>query len=186
MNLFISPHCDDESLFGAYTLCEERDTIQVIIVLDGHIQAKRGEPVTWVERRTETTNALAELGVVIPPVFAGFDDSDPDWSSITEYFKAAKRIYDPVTVYRPRIEIDGHQQHNLVSQCAGVVWDGRYTRDYLTYTTHGKSYGLASQEVVPAPDTVARKHRALSCYASQIGVANCREHFMRDMREFLI
>ena len=41
-NLFISPHNDDETLFGAFTLCREAADIQVVVVFDGHVQASRG------------------------------------------------------------------------------------------------------------------------------------------------
>jgi LmbE family N-acetylglucosaminyl deacetylase len=180
VNLLISPHNDDETLFTAFTLCRERETIQVAVVFDGYVQALRGEPVTHIERRAETVAALKELGVVSPPIWGEISDAAPDCLAIDHFFRHLKNNIDPVTVYVPQWESGGHEQHNMVCSMADGVW-GR-TVHYMTYTTAGKSIG--SKEVLPEPDWVVRKLHALACYRSQITVANCREHFMRGLHEY--
>lgn len=180
-NLAIVPHSDDEALFLAFTLCRESADIQVVVIFDGYVQAQRGEPVTWQERREETRAALKELGVVKPPIFAGFSDATPDWKSVQQWILDLAVSLTPHTVYRPLAEIGGHEQHNLVSQCAGVINSPR-TIDYTTYTKHGKSTG--ARPVPCTGDMIRRKLRALACYRSQIEVANCREHFMRGLHEY--
>jgi LmbE family N-acetylglucosaminyl deacetylase len=181
-NLFISPHNDDECLFGAFTLCREAADIQVIIVFDGYIQAQRGEQVTSEERRIETVNALKELGVVKPPVFLGFRDDLPDWPAVLLRLERLNEIYKPVWTYIPWQEPNGHTQHNGVGHCAENVFDR--CKHYTTYSTAGRTTGRT--RITPEPDWIIRKLRALSCYSSQIHIANCREHFMRGLEEYYL
>lgn len=188
MNLFISPHNDDETLFGAYTLCRERETIQVVIVFDGYVQIARGHTTaTHLQRREETRAALRELGVVASPIFLEFNDTDPDpWKEVRLQFMKLRSAFDPVTVYAPYVEPHGlgHPQHDAVGNIAMLVWN-QSVRRYLTYSTQGKSRSLGSQQT-PEPDWIIRKHRALACYKSQVEVPNCREHFERDLREYVV
>jgi len=185
-NLLISPHCDDESLFCAFTLCREAADIQVVVVFDGHIQAARGEAVTWPERRAETERALWELGVKKDPIFLGYSDNAVSLLAIDNHMGHLSTTLKPGdTVYFPWQEPGGHEQHNLIgSICESNFgrWEGVLMKHYLTYTRHGKSTG--GKEVIPEPDWIILKLRALACYKSQITVANCREHFMRGLHEY--
>ena len=182
MNLFISPHNDDETLFGAYTLCRERETIQVVVVFDGWVQKMRGELVTADERREETVNALKELGVVLPPIFAGFNDATPDWGGVRAFMYQLRNSVAPVKVYVPQQEEGGHTQHNALCVLTYHFWYPDAVVHYTTYTDKGKSIGRT--EVQPEPDWIVRKLRALACYRSQIAIANCREHFTRGLNEY--
>lgn len=183
-NLFISPHNDDETLFGAFTLCREAADIQVVVVFDGHVQASRGEPVTWVERRLETEAALRELGVVKKPAFAGFRDDAPNWGMTREYVGRLVNKLSPGKIYAPYPEVAGHDQHNNIGRIATAAAREQDCSliPYLTYTTQGKS--TRGNIVEPEPDHIIRKLRALACYKSQITVVNCREHFMRGLHEY--
>ena len=180
LNLLISPHNDDETLFTAYTLCAERETIQVVVVFDGYIQTLRGEPVTHLKRHAETLAAMKELGVVHTPIFGECNDAQPAWERVENLFRGLRSSFDPVTTYIPWQEPGGHEQHNMVGRIAERIFN-RCTH-YTTYSRTGKTIG--SRVVIPEPDWIARKHRALACYTSQIRVENCREHFTRDMREY--
>jgi LmbE family N-acetylglucosaminyl deacetylase len=183
VNLLISPHNDDETLFAAFTLCRERETIWVVVVFDGYVQALRGEPVTHLERRAETVAALKELGVVNPPIFGGFNDAEPDWVlRVGNFLRALKNNIDPTIVYVPQWETSGHEQHNVLCSLVTSVWMTGAVIKYTTYTTAGKSVGR--REIHPEPDWAVRKLRALACYRSQITVENCREHFMRGLHEY--
>ena len=179
-NLALIPHNDDESLFLAFTLCREAADIQVVVIFDGYVQAQRGEPVTWQQRREETVAALKELGVVKPPMFAGFSDQTPDWGRIGQFLLALSHEQAFPTVYAPYEEINGHYQHNMVGRAALGYFD--HVEPYTTYTTEGKSIG--TRPVIPEASWVTRKLRALACYQSQIQVENCREHFMRGLHEY--
>jgi LmbE family N-acetylglucosaminyl deacetylase len=180
-NLFISPHNDDECLFGSFTLCREAADIQVVVIFDGYIQAQRGERVTKEERRIETVNALKELGVAKPPVFLGFRDDLPDWPVVKVRLERLKEIYKPYRVYTPAWGDGGHEQHNRTADVCSNIWpDARM--EYCTYTVRGKSTGRT--RIPPEPDWIIRKLRALACYSSQIHIANCREHFMRGLEEY--
>lgn len=184
MNLLISPHNDDSELFAAFTLCRERETIQVAVVFDGYIQALRGEPVTHLERRAETVAALKELGVVNRPIWGEFSDAQPDWDEVEGFLNALRFNLDPVHVYTPQWEQHSHAQHNSVTELVDQIWgrQSKTVRYYATYTTAGKSKG--ETQVIPEPDMIIRKLRALACYRSQIMVENCREHFMRGLHEY--
>lgn len=61
MKLFLSPHNDDETLFGAFTIMREKPL--VVVVFDSYIQVARGaEWCDWKTRRQETARAMIALG----------------------------------------------------------------------------------------------------------------------------
>jgi len=178
MNLFFSPHCDDESLFGCFTI--QRENPLVVVVFDGRIQQKRGLPVTAQDRRNETIFALQEIGALA--LFMGYSDADDDPPSLKDNIRALIERHKPEKVWAPAIEKDGHVQHNLVGRLVAEAFPA--TQGYLTYTrTGGKSTN--GKPVPIEPGMIQRKLRALACYTSQIDiVANCREHFLRDLKEY--
>jgi LmbE family N-acetylglucosaminyl deacetylase len=178
MALFISPHNDDETLFGAFTILRERPL--VVVVYDSHIQEQRGNPVTWHARRAETTAAGRILG--FNACYLGFSDADPLVSAeaIRARLREVLGVIDE-TVYAPALETNGHAQHNLV---AAAVDEGPRVVRYLTYTPAGKS---TSRRVVPIlePGWIGLKLRALACYESQWAPRlGCYPHFLRDQTEY--
>jgi LmbE family N-acetylglucosaminyl deacetylase len=160
VNLFLSPHNDDETLFGAFTI--QRVKPLVAVVFDSYVQAQRGNVVTWRQRRNETQNALAELGVGDDVRFLGMRD-------------------DVFTTN----ELTGHAHHDVVALVADCIWPGRVTH-YLTYTRTGGKSISANRVPVESGEWVRRKLRALACYESQIDIERlgCREHFLRDLHEY--
>jgi LmbE family N-acetylglucosaminyl deacetylase len=182
MSIFISPHNDDETLFGAFTLLREKPL--VVVVFDGYVQAQRGLPVTWKERRAETMAALIKLGCC-GVVFLGLRDDHPVSEAV---LCASLRLLVKEaggTIYAPAFESGGHPQHNLV---AAAVPDGPGVRRYLTYTTAGKS---TSDKPVPVlnPDWIRLKLLALACYRSQFNTdprMGCWPHFLRSQEEFYL
>lgn len=177
MDLLFSPHSDDEVLWTAYTIQQHHPL--VVIVFDGVVQGQRGEPVTAMERRNESIAALAEL-LSTPPLFLGYSDADKDWPSMEANFRNLIERHKPKNVWAPAVEDGGHAQHNHVGRLVRQLFPTAHR--YLTYTKAGKSEG---RPVKPEPHMIQRKLRALSCYESQIGVANCREHFLRDLKEYM-
>ena len=177
MNLFFSPHNDDETLFGAFTVQRERPL--VVIVFDGYVQLLRGEKALMQQRRAETLSAIDELGA-LPPLFLGYRDDREVPESFADNIRNLIERHRPEKVWAPAVEESGHAQHNTVGRVVHAVFPA--TQHYMTYTrAFGKSRGV---EVKPEPDMICRKLRALACYRSQIEVENCRDHFLGDMREY--
>src|ERR1700761_7258541 len=156
--LFVSPHNDDEVLFGCFTLLREKPL--VVVVFDSYVQPARGIPgADAVSRRKESQRACKILGIEVK--FLGLPDLGSVYlGTVRAHIQAFADVSDGM--YAPAFEQDGHPQHNLVAQaCDGLPVVERY----LTYTTRGKS---TSERKVPyEPAWVALKLRALACYESQ-------------------
>lgn len=178
MKLFVSPHNDDEALFGAFTLLREKP--EVLIVFDGYIQHLRGARVSALERRNESIAAMEILGIARLR-FLGLHDDDSTVTS--EMIRREIKALCPTEIYAPASEPGGHHQHNLVARaCENLPVAHRY----LTYTPAGKS--ISAREV-PILDGswIGLKLRALACYESQHALdprLGCWPHFLRDQREY--
>lgn len=204
MKLLISPHNDDETLFAAFTIMKERPL--VCIVFDSYVQVARGNRrADAITRRMETMVALQYMEIIAAPIFVGLRDDQPDYEYLRTWLK--ERRDGPIEVsggfvgYNqidgiicPAWEQGGHEQHNGVARVCRDLWPSEQRTEYLTYTrTRGRSRTVlnehgnerAAQEVIPTPDMIARKHRALACYKSQMEVENCRDWFLGDLREYL-
>lgn len=175
MKVFVSPHNDDETLFGAFTI--QREKPLVVIVFDSVVQVIRGhKECDAVTRREESLRALEELGTPRSRVrFCGLGDHGK--YSVGVISDVIKRTLggEPEAVWAPAHEKDGHEQHNLVADACDR-WNP--TR-YATYTTAGKT---RTNKPVPieSGDWIKRKLRALACYNTQIDIEalGCRPHFM--------
>lgn len=151
MNIFLSPHNDDESLFGAFTLLRVKPL--VVIVTDSFKQ-----PWTnWITRRNETLKAAKILGVEV--CFLGIPDKD-----LTEEILQEKLQYFlPERVFAPT---GSHKDHDLVRKVAKELW-GDKVNYYTTY--EGTNYHIARGfEVVPTIEEIELKNKALDCYTSQL------------------
>lgn len=195
MKLFISPHNDDETLFGAFTIMKEKPV--VVVVFDSYVQVARGNTdATRSRRRTETSEAVAFLlSVTWSLRFLGLRDDAPDYDYFRDWLKQSSRRGAFDGLICPAWEQDGHEQHNDVARICRDLWPAEQRTEYLTYTrTRGRSRSicnadfsvLPAHEVIPTPDMIARKHRALACYSSQMEVENCRDWFLGDLREYVI
>ena len=187
MKLFISPHCDDETLFGAFTILREQP--YVMIVYDGYVQQKRGLPVTMLQRRQESIAALDILGIPLNKIlFCALDDSkEYTEREIGERIITGCHIADfqPEEIFMPTNEIKGHRQHNLVARAGLLGILPKITR-YMTYTEMGKSVS-GKPVVVENPMWIAKKLQALACYTSQMCLEprmGCAAHFLRSQEEF--
>lgn len=208
MKLFLSPHNDDETLFGAFTIM--RESPMVCVVYDSYVQPSRGiSGCTAQTRRQETRDAYQIIAKsdydqhscqIIPkreydqPIFLGCSDLD----QVTEAriilgalvlrLSAVFQTSTVSEVWAPAFEIDGHEHHNIVASAADIVFPGIVTH-YLTYTrTNGKS--RSELEVKPrSGEEIARKLRALACYKSQLQIIDrlgCWPHFMNDLKEYYV
>jgi len=174
MKLFISPHNDDETLFGAFTILRERPL--VVIVYDSWIQFRRGEPVTALDRRNESLAAMNILGAEV--CFCGLSDealSLPDCEAALRPYTGAQ------CVWAPAFERNGNPHHNLVARVAESLFPD--SQRYMTYTSAGKSSGF------PVPIEAGwtlRKLQALACYESQSRLATTRDFFLNDQHEYYL
>lgn len=178
MNLFLSPHADDETLFGAFTI--QREHPLVVVVFDGVVQGRRGDAITPEMRRRETLDAMLELGA-LPPLFLGYSDADRAHETLEESLRDLNRRHKPEVVWAPAVEKGGHEQHNLVGELADKIFPN--VEHYMTYRRlEGKSTG----RLVPVePGMISAKLRALACYGSQIDHRDNRPHFLREQQEYM-
>lgn len=191
--LFLSPHNDDEVLFGAFTI--QREAPDVAVVFDSHLQPERGHgECRWDTRRRESNagvRCLRDFEYVSPfeVFFLGLSDREA-WTVgelvtiMSQKFVARKVEYSEV--WAPGEETRGHEHHNLVAAAALLVFPNAKIHRYLTYTrTSGKStHGI---EVKPKGIEVRRKLEAMACYKTQLenDALGCWPHFM-DLREFVL
>jgi LmbE family N-acetylglucosaminyl deacetylase len=177
-SLFIAPHNDDETLFGAFTLLREKP--HVVVCLRSIRQELRGTGVTYSEREQETANALEILNVDSWEQWT-FSDAEPTWQELERALLPWK---DVKKVYAPAYERGGHEHHNKIARIATRVFPRAALTSYLTYTRSGRS---SSRHLVPfEPEWVVTKLRALACYHSQIVVPETwtTEHFVGDQHEY--
>lgn len=173
-SIFLSPHNDDETLFGAYTLLRYRPL--VVICLRSFVQDaiwKNG--VSWKTREAETAAAMDVLGCRW--VQWEFSDLEPDWPTL----KAELRRLDPTRVWAPAVEKEGHSHHNRIGGLAHELFQSRVVH-YLTYTRRGKS--ASGKRVAAEPGWRELKRRALDCYVSQRNEPRTQAHFERPLDEF--
>jgi LmbE family N-acetylglucosaminyl deacetylase len=187
MKLFVSPHNDDETLFGAFTILREQPV--VLIVFDSYVQQKRGLPGWMHQRRNESIAALKILGIPENKILFGClnDSRDVDVTRLGDLIYAATSNLKLDEIYLPAFEENGHHQHNLVAHVTfprsiGIV----PVKRYLTYTTKGKS--VSNNPVsIENPIWIAKKLQALACYTSQMNLdprMGCWPHFLRSQEEF--
>ena len=180
--LLLSPHNDDEVLFASY-LCL-RYHPHVIVCLRSGVQERYG--VYASEREEETEEAMRHLGCTWEqwPYQDQSFDHFRGIGALRGGFEALAGQYDHC--FAPAVELEGHEQHNLIGQLAREVFGDRITH-YLTYTRDGGR----SRDGVPnepdEPEWIAAKMQALACYRSQLRVHNCRPWFYEqlDLREWI-
>jgi LmbE family N-acetylglucosaminyl deacetylase len=160
-SVFLAPHPDDETLFGAFTLLRHKPT--VVCVLD-----------CGAERAGEFFDACDVLDVPCQPW--PFPETDPDWDAIA----ARVAALNTDVLYAPAWAKHGNSDHNRIAKIADETHPGAVVH-YLTYTTDGKQTDgvIVSHE----PEWVPLKIRALACYPSQSGHPSHAPHFMRDQTE---
>lgn len=183
--LLLSPHNDDETLFASFLAIQHR--ADIVTCLRSQVQYVRYS-IRASDRERETIEAVETLGLRRPIQWPFLDDS-PDWQAIEQEMRALDVPsvfavpYD--RVFAPALEDDGHEHHNRIGALALEVFGPDRVTHYLTYTRSG-GRSRNGVEVVPEPDWIERKHRALACYRSQIAEPSCREHFLRDIREYVV
>lgn len=167
MKLFLSPHNDDETLFGAYTLLREKPL--VVIVTDSFIQANRGEDITADQRWEETKKSMEILGCSVMRL--GIRDDVIDEYEVKDKLQ---RFYGFKTIFAPAIQ-GGNKDHDLVGKIAKEIF-GDKVMQYCTYSKTDLSIE-GSVKVTPRVGDEELKEKALQCYQSQINLPATRPHF---------
>ena len=169
-SIFISPHFDDETLFGAYTIMREKPL--VIICIDSYIEEERGDNATNEERTAETMTAMKLLGVKVELLH--IPDKSFTYDDLYDKLGEILDKYEPEVVYAPAIEENGNPIHNDVGRVADDIFDN--VKHYMTYNiSDTKTRG--SKIIVPTEGGVALKNRMLKCYPSQMEIATIAPFF---------
>jgi len=155
--IFLSPHNDDETLFGAYTLMRRKPL--AVVCTDCYTQSS--DPSFPLVRRRETLKAMEVLGCEVE--FLGIKDTELD----EEILERALGRYNPIKVYAP-LDNSKHPQHNLVGRVARKMWPGKVVF-YSTYTTEDLT-PRGEFPVCASTQEEELKVWALGCYESQIKV----------------
>ena len=167
MKIFLSPHNDDETLFGAYTIMREKPL--VIIVTDSYIQQERGDEATTGERIEETKKAMKLAGAEVE--FLHIPDKDFTLAGLEELLWKYGR---PSIVYAPAFEEGGNYIHNSVGQIARLVLGN--VKHYNTYVS-GNDKTKGSELIIPTEEEKELKKKMLACYTSQLKIPTCANFF---------
>jgi len=179
--IFLSPHNDDESLFGAYTLMRYKPF--VIIVTDSFIQPNRGDVTCTAEiRKQETVNAMRMAGC--PVVFLGIKDTELTEEILIERLQ----YFNPETIYIPAIHENGNEQHNLVGKVALELFGHKNCERYCSYVKGDFNIVQGGWEIIPTHPEMELKNKMLDCYKSQLQLPSTAPHFevVRNRSEWLI
>lgn len=156
MKIFLSPHNDDEALFGAYTILREKPL--VIIVTDSYKQLTKG--IGTEERRKETIEAMKVLEA--PVLFLGTHDA-----TLTEReLKDRLQGIQADVIYAPAVYEKGNREHNIIGKVALELYGDRVVK-YATYQTDDITL-KGDTEIVPTAVEMDLKHIALSKYITQL------------------
>lgn len=175
-SIFLAPHNDDETLFGAYLLLEHQP--HVIVCLRSVRMADPnypGEMPIYAEtRESETDCAMNVLGCEWTqwPIA---DDYPSGWEA--DLWDRMERL-EADHFFAPAPELGGHQQHTAIGQMATEIFGEDRVTHYLTYTAEGRS---TSQNVIEAPAAwLVLKLEAMACYQSQAAHPITRKWFHTD------
>lgn len=197
MKLFVSPHNDDEVLFGAFTLMTERP--YVAIVYDSYVQHERElKGCDWESRRRETLEACAVLGIPRAHVFfLGFPDNKAELPEAIASRLSVLNVLtgfatsEFTTVYAPMgYSPKGNQHHNKVYLACQLAFKTQgQLKYYHTYKAEGKvTTGVRIPipvETQGAASATELKLRALLKYKSQLGLWSTQDHFLREQYEYM-
>lgn len=176
--LFLSPHNDDEALYGAFTLIRHQPLVAV--VTDG-ARHERRYGIKAAVRRLESAAACEILGSKV--AFLGIPDDELTVLNAEDAIRKdlSGEAWD--LVYAPAWHEDGNPEHNIVSVAAKRVFGTRVVQ-YTTYTK-GEFKTIGRDAVYPTEYELIMKRRALDCYKSQHQVNGAYFDAARNGAEYL-
>lgn len=180
-NVFLSPHPDDEALFGSYII--QRTGALIVVVTDGTIHAKKfGIPIE--ARREESRQAAEILNAKIK--FLGIPEENLSFKTMTEAIVRSKIKVNGGFLFVPT-RTGGSAHHDLVSDAASEM-EGRLgasaTLFYGTYSRDNFS-PTGEMAIIPTKEEKEIKERALACFVSQHGINKPHFDAVKDVPEFL-
>lgn len=175
-SIFLSPHNDDEALFGFYIIMRNKPL--VIICTDSYIQQERGEDATREERIKESKKAMKLLGVKVE--FWHIPDKDVQRRELIQRMNS----YEADTVFAPAIEEGGNPTHNKIGGVADMVFGVEKVKHYMTYGSANYTKTKGSEIIIPTKKEKELKRKALDCYQSQLRT-RCKPFFTnKDVCEY--
>lgn len=164
--ILLSPHCDDETLFAAFTILKYRPRIVICC------SRSDGDYGDVLVREAETREAMSILG------------GDPVEFWPGDYLVDRMRNLDlnvkPSLVFAPNI-IASHPDHYAVAEAAAQVFGARLR----TYHTYAGGRVRDGREAPYESGWVQAKLRALARYESQAAHPRAGAFFLDDQREYL-
>lgn len=179
--VFLSPHNDDETLFGAFTIVRYRPHVVVCFKSVRQSLLWRIEAHT---RQAETDAALRELGAPSWEQWDVRDDLTVDEARVElePRLRALERERRPELVFAPASHDGGHEQHELVGELARAIFCDRV----YGFASYANGRGRVPLERVDAePEAIGAKVRALACYTSQATLRSTAHHFVECQIEYL-
>ena len=164
--VLFTPHNDDETLFAAFTVLRYRPRVVVCFPSTGDY----GDPAV---REAETREAMEILG--------GFPVDQWDGGDLVARMRAIDRTARPLRVWAPDRDAS-HPDHVAVAEAAAKVFGDRVAT-FHTYNERGKV--RHGSRVVPPPEWIGQKLRALARYQSQINHPRAHAFFLDDLHEYL-
>jgi hypothetical protein len=177
--LFLSPHNDDETLFGAHII-QTYDPL-VVILTDSFIQYERGEQrCSWQARQHESEAAMRILGA--PVEFCHIPDKDFNedlcTKALSKYAPKGTESWSEAPAYdmvfAPSATEGGNWMHDVTGQVADKLFPG-IVHHYSTYTKD-REYPKGDILIYADEAMWAKKLEALKCYYSQMTNV-CRMYF---------
>lgn len=178
-SIFLSPHDDDSTLFGAFICLREKPLI--LVITDAYIQSNRGEKGCDAETRAKESEAAHKI-LGCETARLGIRDDEATTEMIT-ILLSAYDDYD--VVYTPALQ-GGNRHHDMVNEAAQRVF-GDKVKEYTTYT-RTELWTRGNIEIIPTLEELDLKNKALLCYTSQINLPATKPHFeaIKNKSEWLI
>lgn len=174
--IFLAPHNDDETLFGAYTIMRYHPL--VVVVFRSEMQEELFG-IRAAVREAETHDAMAELHHLAWKQWPYPDDGKTSDAALAEAMDALIGARDG-PIWAPAVTERGHRDHNQVGRVAAALFPE--VTHYMTYDYGGEKQ--RGKPVHPEPAWIAFKLRALACYRSQI-VFGPNRFFSMDLHEYV-
>ena len=170
-SIFLSPHCDDECIFGSLTILKHKPKVYICFGRDDGYGA-------IAQRLKESARACSYLGVE-----SAFLNQDVGLQSV---LRGVDLEEEPDIVWAPD-PFCGHPEHSVLAETAGIVFGGRVRR-YDTYglTLRGpfKVENNLPAAPIDNPDWIRQKHIALSEYHSQLLHPRASQFFRWSLDEY--
>lgn len=171
-SLFLAPHSDDETLFGAFVIQRYHPHVAILF-------PSSGDYGNTIERANESAAACLLLGADQPQQFyTGSGDE------LVANLQHLLKVHRPDVVWAPS-HVTSHPDHRAVHNAAVVVF-GAAVRRYDTYEMHEEwpVKVRLQPRLTPTAIEIERKLLALAKYQTQLRHPRAYRFFMQDLHEY--